>query len=181
MSKLIPAPSRLRASTPVREPLRLRMTDHPGGNQLDGGWWPQSRDLTVELPDLADHFPAKFGQIVRVLYSPPDWTPPIPRRVPVGRSYVKADSYPRDGAHLMQLDLSNGRVVRVLVVPPHYSDGEGGEALLAATTHGYPHTASALLETVRDSPDADPADQWNDDGGNWWGAHRIGPSFRTRN
>lgn len=161
-----------------RVPLRLSMASHPGRGRLDGGWWPQTRDLTVEFPDLVSHFPAEFGQIVRALYSPPDWEP-VRRRIRVGHGFVEAETLPCDDTHLIHLNLSDRRVLRVLVVPPHYSDGEGGEALLAAATRGYAHTASALLETVRDSPDANPADQWNDDGGNWWGPHRVEPSFRT--
>lgn len=85
---------------------------------------------------------------------------------------------PRDDTHLIHVQLADRNVLRVLVVPPHYSDGEGSEALLAATTHGYTQTPSALLEAVRDSPDYNPTDQWNDDGGNWWGSQRVGPSFR---
>src|SRR5690349_3595217 len=56
--------------TPSRGPLRLRMTEHPGRSYLDGGWWPQSRDLSRELADLVDHFPGAFGRIVRAVISP---------------------------------------------------------------------------------------------------------------
>ncbi len=70
-------------STPAsrRQPLRLRMGEKPGSHPLDGGWWPQSRDLTVELGDLVDNFPEAQGRIVRVLFSPPDWDD-SPKRVP---------------------------------------------------------------------------------------------------
>lgn len=36
---------------PPREPLRLRLSGSPGMARLDGGWWPQSRDLERELAD----------------------------------------------------------------------------------------------------------------------------------
>lgn len=164
----------------TRRPLRLRMADHPGRNHLDGGWWPQSRDLAVEVADLVDHFPAEFGRITRVVYSPPDWTP-APRRIPVRRGYVKAGSFPDDDTHLIQLRMSDRSLLRVLVVPPTYSDAQGSEALLAAATWDNAHTASVLLEAVLDSPEFNPNDQWNDDGGNWWGEHpTTGPSFRAK-
>ena len=166
------------APTRDRSPLRLRMTSDPRRGQLDGAWWPHTRDLAIELPDLVSHFPTGLGQIVRVLYSPPDWEP-VPRRIPVDHGYIKAGSFPRDDTHLIHLKLADRHVFRVLVVPPHYSDGEGSEALLAATTRDYAHTATALLEAVRDSPDFNPGDRWNDDGGNWWGPHLVEPSFRT--
>lgn len=168
-----------RARAPSRSPLRLCMADHPRQNHLDGGWWPQSRDLTVELADLVDHFPPEFGQIARVVYSPPDWKH-APRRIPVRRGYIKAGSFPHDDAHVVLLRMSDRDVLRLLVVPPGYTDSQGAEALLAAATRGNAHTASALLDAVHDNHDVDPGDQWNDDGGNWWGEHATGPSFRSK-
>ncbi|UYM03551.1 DUF5994 family protein [Solicola gregarius] len=163
----------------ARAPLRLRLAGHPGQNHLDGGWWPRSRDLPGEVADLVDQFPTGSDQIVRVVYSRPDWEP-APRHIAVDRGYVVADAFPHDDAHLIQLTMSDQRVLHVLVVPPDYSDAHGSEALLAAATRGNAHTASALLDAVRDSPDVSPTDQWNDDGGNWWGEHPVEPSFRTR-
>ena len=37
---------------------------------------------------------------------------------------------------------------------------QGEEALLAAATYGYEHTAASLLETVSEYPDVDPHDRW---------------------
>lgn len=150
--------------TPSRGPLRLRMAKHPGRNYLDGGWWPQSRDLSVELADLVDHFPAEFGRIVRALVSPPDWDP-APRRIPVIRGFVKVGSFPRDDTHLINIKTSDRTVLRVLVVPPDYTRDQGEEALLAAATTGNAHSAIDLLDEVTQYPDVDPLDHWNDDGG----------------
>jgi hypothetical protein len=164
--------------TPSRGPLRLRIAKHPGRNHLDGGWWPQSRDLPVELADLVDHFPTQFGRIVRALVSPPDWDP-SPRRIPVTGGYLKVGSFPRDDTHLIRLKTSDRTVLRVLVVPPGFTDDQGAEALLAAATTGNAHSATALLDTVTEYPDVDPRDLWSDDGGAWWGPHPVAPSFRT--
>lgn len=152
------------AAVARREPLRLRMAESPGRDRLDGGWWPQSRDLAVELADLVDHFPADLGRIVRAGYSPPDWDP-APRRVPVAGGYVKVGSFPRDDTHLINLTISNRTVLRVLVVPPGFSTAQGGEAMLAVATRGNAHTAADLLDTVTDSPDVEPFSLWDDDGG----------------
>jgi hypothetical protein len=59
-------------SPSIRVPLRLRLSDPDRPHPLDGGWWPQSSDLSVEMADLVDGFPADRGRIVRALYSPPD-------------------------------------------------------------------------------------------------------------
>lgn len=161
-----------------RSSLRLRMAEHSGRNHLDGGWWPQSRDLTLELADLVDHFPARFGRIVRALVSPPDWDL-ASRRVPVTGGSVKVGSFPRDDAHLIHLTTSEGTVLLVLVVPPGFTHDQGEEALLAAATTGNAHSATDLLNEVTEYPDSDPVDQWRDDGDQWWGSHPVAPSFRT--
>ena len=147
-----------------RSPLRLHMVEHPGRDRLDGGWWPQSRDLTVELADLVDNFPPQFGHIGRALVSPPDWDP-APRRIPARGWSVKVGSLPRDDTHLVCLTTSDRTLLRVLVIPPSFSQGQGEEALLAAATRGNAHSATELLLKVTDQHDVDPLDHWSDDGG----------------
>lgn len=161
-----------------RGPLRLRMAARGDGNQVDGGWWPQSRDLAVELADLVDHFPVRLGRIVRALVSPPDWDP-APRRIPVAGGYVKVGSFPRDDTHLIHLRTSDRTMLRVLVVPPDFTDDQGAEALLAAASIEVAHSAGALLDAVTEFPDIDPVDHWSDEGESWWGPHPVAPSFRT--
>lgn len=164
---------------PSRGPLRLRMAEHPGRNRLDGGWWPRSRDLEVELADLVDHFPAELGRIVRALFSAADWEP-APGGTPGAGRQVQVGFLPRDDTHLTQVTTSDGSVLHVLVVPPGFSDDQGEEALLAAATPGNAHTPEALLETVTEHPDIDPRDHWSDDGGSWWGPQAVAPSSRRR-
>ena len=165
-------------ATPSRGPLRLHLAGHPGRDHLDGGWWPQSRDLTVELADLVNHFPPQLGRIVRAVVSPPDWDP-APRRIPVAGGYVKVGSFPRDDTHLIHLKTSDRTVLHVLVVPPGFTQDQGDEALLAAATSGNAHSASDLLDEVTEYPDIDPMDHWSDDGGSWRGFHPGSPEVRT--
>jgi hypothetical protein len=164
--------------TPKRSALRLRLGE-PGVKQaLDGAWWPQSRDLTVELRDLVDHFPRERGRITRALVSPPDWdaTPP---RVPVRHGYVRVGVDRHDDTHVVVLTLSDRTGLCLLVVPPGFSPADGHEALLASTTPRYASSASALLAHVLDQPAADPDERWNDEGGSWWGADDDAPSYRN--
>lgn len=165
-----------RAPAPHRRPLRLRMGRTSGVDRLDGAWWPQSRDLAVELADLVDHFPAESGRVVRALFSPPDWDP-APRRVPVATGYVKVGSFPRDDTHVIDLRTSDHQLLHVLVVPPDFSAGQGAEALLAGGTPGNSQAATDLLLAVAERSDVDPADHWADDGGSWWGGG-VSPSYR---
>jgi hypothetical protein len=163
---------------PERTTLRLRMGEQPRHGALDGGWWPQSRDLGLELADLIDHFP--LGRISRVLYSRPDWDT-VARRIPVQGRHVKTGSFPRDDTHVVDLKMSDGRQLRLLVVPSRMSAEEGEEALLAASTPGNTHSAPSILAAVADSEAGDSFDHWHDEGGSFWGSHPVPPSYRTEN
>ncbi len=149
-------------ATPVSDPVapRLRLGERGAGDCLDGGWWPHSRDLAIELADLAASFPPELGRIVRALYSPPDWDL-APQRIPVPDGYVKAGSFPGDDTHLMRLTMADGTVLRILVVPPALTDYQGAEALLAAASRGNSSTPAALLDTVTEFPEPDPDDHWS--------------------
>ena len=151
------------------------MGDKPGSQPLDGGWWPQSRDLTVELGDLVDNFPPKQGRIVRILFSAPDWDD-SPKRVPTARGYVKVGFDPHDDTHVVVLTTSERNELCLLVVPSHLSRTKGNEALLAAVTPGYAASPVALLTAINELPD-DDGDHWNDEGESWWGS-ATAPSYR---
>jgi hypothetical protein len=144
---------------PARVPLRLQLNDGPGEDTLDGGWWPQSRDLASELGDLVDSFPTSSGRVVRALYSRPDWDTRA-RRVAVARGYVKAGSFPRDDTHLIHLVMTNGKTLRLLVIPAAFSQGQGEEALAAAASRGNDRPAAELLDSITNHRDFDPADEW---------------------
>jgi hypothetical protein len=62
-----------------REPLRLRMKPKASAatGWVDGGWWPRSRDLAVELPGLLAVLAVRLGRIERVSYHLPEWAPTV--------------------------------------------------------------------------------------------------------
>jgi hypothetical protein len=70
-------------------------------------------------------------------------------------------------------------VLRIMVVPPGCTRAQGDEALLAGVTPVNEHSASDLLDELTRHPDADPCDQWGDDGGSWRHPDLVAPSFRT--
>lgn len=175
-------PTPTHETTTSRAPLRLRLRDAPGRARLDGGWWPQSRDLATELADLVDHFPADRSRVVRALYSPPDWDTP-PRRVPVAGGYVKVGFFPRDDTHQIHLRLYDTTTVHLLVVPFGMSQTRGTAAMRAASVAGSNETATDLLHwgsgDDREQADAGGDDHWTDDGGAYWDPHPVAPSYRT--
>jgi hypothetical protein len=153
------------------------MAPIPGAGLMDGGWWPRSRELVHELGDLVDHLPAHHGRVVRAHFSPPDWDT-ASRGIPTATGAITATASPQDGTHLILLTLADRRTLQLLVVPPAMSPEQGEEALLAAATPGYAHSAECLLATVTDSPEHDDADHWTDDGGSWRDAASPTPQQR---
>ena len=137
------------AST-ARVPLRLRLNDKLGDGSLDGSWWPQSRDLSLELADLVDHFPSEHGQVYRAVFSRPDWDT-APHRVRASRGLIKVGSYPRDDTHQIWLMMSTHRMIGLSVDPPVGS----------APPRGRPSTPETEEEVTG------AARQWSDDGGSW--------------
>ncbi len=156
-----PAPPQTETSS--RVPLRLALSEQPDVDALDGGWWPQSRDLDTELADLVDHFPTSAGRVVRALFSAPDWDA-APRKVPIRGGNLKVGWFPHDDTHVIVLRTSDHAVLRLLVVPPGVSHDDGDEAMLAASTTGNTHDATELLRAVTDTPPVDPAGFWAAEG-----------------
>jgi hypothetical protein len=159
-----------------RRPVRLRLSESPGRAVLDGGWWPQTRDIGVELADLVDHFPVHLGRVHRALYSSPDWNT-RPRSVPTARGRVKTGSFPRDDTHLVVLRMSTRTSLRLLVVPPEHPAGALAMGIAADPTNRWSAAQIVAAGPFTDE-DAETTDQWNDDGGNWWLQGSRAPSFR---
>lgn len=159
-----------------RRPVRLQLSEAPGRAALDGGWWPQTRNIGVELADLVDHFPLALGRVYRVLYSSPDWDTRR-RTVPTARGRIKTGSFPRDDTHLVVLRMSTRTSLRLLVVPPDHSAGDLAMGMAADPANRW-SAAQILAAGPSTDEDAETSDQWNDDGGNWWPRGSRAPSFR---
>jgi Family of unknown function (DUF5994) len=153
-----------------RLPLRLRLEPRLGEGALDGSWWPQSRDPSVELADLVDNFPAQLGQVQRVVFSRPDWDA-VPRRVRVARGQIKVGSYPRDDMSQVWLSMSTHTMIRLSVVT---FDGPSQSPTVPGPTAP---SQAAANEHPDEQLEADP--YWNDEGEHWWAPHSVAPSERT--
>ncbi len=163
-------------SSPARQPLRLQLSGSPGRGTLDGGWWPRSRDLDVELADLVDRLPAVVGRVDRARYSPPDWDT-HPHSVRVARGRLKTGSFPSDDTHMMVLSMSTRTQLRLLVVPPDQPRGEQAMTIAADPSNRWPAAVILAPGTV-EGEGAVGADHWTDDGGSWWRHEDGPPSFR---
>jgi uncharacterized protein DUF5994 len=169
--------STLPLATPVvpqsYEPLRLQLSESPGRATLDGGWWPRSRDIDIEVADLVDHFPADRGQVYRVLYSRPDWDTQ-PHSVPVARGRLKVGSFPGDDSHMIVLRMSTRQDLRLLVVP--FDHPVGKQAMTVAAGAGNRRSSAQILDQgAFDGEPGEADDHWTDEGGSWWQRPEDGP------
>ncbi len=140
-------------ATPLtgRLPLRLRLADPARPQPLDGGWWPQTPSLALELADLVNHFPAQRGRIVRALYCPEDWTD-APARVTTARGYIEAGTMPREDRDRVILTTSDREKLCLLVIPSELSELHGEAALEASVTPRFAASPTLLLEKVTADP-----------------------------
>jgi hypothetical protein len=103
--------------THQRARLTLRSAQHH--DEPDGVWWPRSRNLAVELPQLLASWPAELGDIARVLYSRPDWDDELPSvPVPGRHEPVETGSLPPDDARDLVLVTVDEKRRSLTVVPP---------------------------------------------------------------
>ncbi|MDX3639426.1 DUF5994 family protein [Streptomyces sp. MB09-02B] len=133
----------------------------PGQVGLDGAWWPRSRDLSAELPALADVLDPLWGRITRIAVNPRYW-PIIPQRIFVNGHVVKVGWFTTelDPHMILLLSGTSGRW-DLLVIPPEVSATSAARLMAAASASTTPQsTATALLaaelvDTPSTSSDAD--------------------------
>ncbi|MFF4257632.1 DUF5994 family protein [Streptomyces sp. NPDC001663] len=143
------------------------MSSSPGHVELDGAWWPLSRDLTQELPALADVLDPLWGRITRIAVNPRYW-PILPPRIHVNGHVVKVGWFTTelDPHKILLLSGTSGRW-DLLVVPPETTALPAARLMAAASADtGPPSTATALMaaeqaEDASSSYEADtrPADR----------------------
>ncbi|MFK8844866.1 DUF5994 family protein [Streptomyces sp. Ac-502] len=140
-------------------PVRLSLTPPgPPGGQLDGAWWPHSRDLTRELTALTGLLDPLWGRVTRVTANPTHW-PVAPRKVPANGRVIKV-GWSRHEQDPHQLTLRSCRVGHrdLLIVPPGATAAAAKRLMAAACDPLTARTGSALLAAESDGRLAAPAD-----------------------
>ena len=154
-------------AVPFRSPtarLALKPVNTTPGHphtELDGAWWPRSRDLASELSALADVLDPLWGRITRIAVNPRYW-PIIPPRIYVNGHVVKVGWFTSelDPHKMLLLSYTAGRW-DLLVVPPRTSAPSAARLMAAAVASTGPAlTATALLaaEQANDSSSSYEAD-----------------------
>ncbi|MER5759836.1 DUF5994 family protein [Streptomyces sp. NPDC002082] len=156
------------AAAPPR-PARLVLTPKTTlAGQLDGAWWPRSRDLAAELPALVAALAKPWGRITRVTVNPTRW-PVVPPKVPVAGHTVHVGWFTeQDPDKLILLSYTVGRW-DLLVVPPQTAPAAAARLMAAAAVPGSVLTPRALIAAeavIGRRPDLrNREDAWESEGG----------------
>jgi hypothetical protein len=129
-----------------RQVLRLRLKPKAATTGfVDGGWWPRSRNLAVELPSLLAVLAVRLGRIERVSYHLGDWDP-TPARLSVEGGVVRLGGYRAQHAYTVDVLAARQRVT-LLVVPPETSVHAAHDALMTTGQRGNTDNVEALLKS----------------------------------
>lgn len=152
-----PLPSLATQSSPTDRPLpglRLRLTPEasPTG-YVDGGWWPHSRDLTVELPGLVHELGSRLGVVAKVTFAPDAWQT-APRQFTVAEDTVRLAGFRAQDQYVVQVSGSDGRHLSLLVIPPEAPSTAAHRAMMTASRYGNAERPVEILATDDIVPDA---------------------------
>ncbi|MEZ0064527.1 hypothetical protein ABIA32_000515 [Streptacidiphilus sp. MAP12-20] len=145
----------------ARPSLRLALTPDGPRPRLDGAWWPHSRNLAAQLPDLIAELDRTWGRITRAAVHDTAWTQ-LRHSVPTGSHDIRVNWY--DSAHDPHaITLFSYRIGEweLLVVPPETAPWRAKQLMTAAAHPGNQRTARALLThgPAEPSPDTAPRDR----------------------
>lgn len=151
-------------------PARLSLTPKTtSAGKLDGAWWPRSRDLTGELPPLADALEGRWGRITRVLVNPDQW-PVVPHKAAVTGHVLHVGWFTeQDPDKIILLSCTTGRC-DLLVIPPETEPASAARLMRAAALPGSILTAGKLMSdeaaTGRRMREARSSEEaWESEGG----------------
>ena len=115
-----------------REPLRLKLKPKTAiaVGQVDGAWWPRSRDLALELRALLPVLAVRLERIERVTYHLGDWDP-VKRKIVVDGSVVRIGGFRSQRAGTLDV-LAELHRVTLLILPPAASPRPVHRVMLTA-------------------------------------------------
>ncbi|MGW2506538.1 DUF5994 family protein [Streptomyces sp. NPDC001588] len=134
-----------RTAKPGTVLLRLETTHSREGN-LDGAWWPRSRDIGAELPALIRVLTGHLGPITRVGLDATAWDE-LPTRLVIDDQVVHIDSF-SVGDDTVLITRGEQDHFSLLVVPPHATADAARAAMARAVrADNVTHAAQILIGT----------------------------------
>jgi hypothetical protein len=139
-----------RGGIDVRVSLRADAGD--GSSAFDGAWFPRSRDLAVEVPELIAELDRRGVRAERFTYSLEAWQP-VPRKIHVAGRTVRTGGFRSMDPLVVCLTWAGGtRRADLLVVPPETDVLTGARALRIGTRRGLPRSPQMVLAAARSTP-----------------------------
>jgi Family of unknown function (DUF5994) len=130
----------------------LREDAGSGDSAFDGAWWPRSRDLAAELPELIAELHRRGLRVERFTYSLEAW-PAVARKIVVLGRVVRTGGFRSMEAHVVCLTWDGGaRRADLFVVPPETDVVTGARALRLCTRRGLPRSAQMVMAAARATP-----------------------------
>ena len=130
----------------------LREDAGSGHSAFDGGWFPRSRDLAVEVPELIAELDRRGVRVERFTYALEAWTA-APRKLAVLGRIVRTGGFRSMDPGVVCLTWDGGtRRADLLVVPPETDVLTGARALRLCTRRGLPSSPQMVLAAARSTP-----------------------------
>jgi hypothetical protein len=134
--------------------VRVSLRDDGGSDDsaFDGAWWPRSRELAVEVPELIAELERRGVRIERFTYALDAWRP-APRKVIVNGRVIRTGGFRSMDPQVVCLTWHGGqRRADLLVVPPETDVLTGARALRLCTRRGLPRSPQMVLAAARSTP-----------------------------
>jgi hypothetical protein len=140
-----------RGGIDVRVSLRTGAGD--GNSAFDGAWFPRTRDLATEVPELIAELERRGLRAERFTYALGAWSSPVDRKIVVGGRIVRTGGFRSMDPGVVCLTWDGGtRRADLLVVPPETDVLTGVRALRLCTRRGLPRSPQMVLAAARSTP-----------------------------
>jgi hypothetical protein len=124
-----------------------------GDGGFDGAWWPRTRDLAAEIPELIAELERRGVRVERFTYALDAWSVPVDRKIVVGGRIVRTGGFRSMDPGVVCLTWDGGtRRADLLVVPPETDVLTGARALRLCTRRGLPRSPQMVLAAARSTP-----------------------------
>jgi Family of unknown function (DUF5994) len=123
-----------------------------GDGGFDGAWWPRTRDLAAEVPELIAELERRGIRVERFTYALDAWQP-APRKLVVLGRVVRTGGFRSMDAQVVCLSWAGGnRRADLVVVPPETDVITGARALRLCTRRGLPRSPQMVLAAAKATP-----------------------------
>ena len=163
-----------KVTEPPRQSLRLKLKPKtPTTGDVDGAWWPRSRDLSAELPALLAVLAVRLGRIQRVSYNLTTWNL-AHRCLNVDGHQVRLGGFHAQHPHTIGVTAANGMRLTLLILPPATQPATAHPIMMIAARRNNIDSIDELLApiaetqpvpTTSDRLDDLAVQRWEVDGG----------------